>query len=210
MKYSMMIRSRPHPGESIEEKHNSFVSCLGTEAWGFQRREYPPAPDASHHLSAIVQLRNYLKKGMKGRLSYSFRTAGRDEAMYDDYCMIEFSPTAADYSSLVTRGFQAYVECFSAYRGEILDVGCYELDFEKARGIDARQGLVRIAPVCFVDKELCLRGFQLTPDAVANRLATAVEQVRLVHDGVLIIATSRIVSIDESNSIDHKLRSLLA
>ena len=63
--------------------------------------------------------------------------------------------------------------------------------------------------MCFFDTELCERAFHLSPESIASRLSKAVERVSVVQDGVLIIASSKIVAIEEANEINDRLKRLL-
>ena len=95
--------------------------------------------------------------------------------------------------------------------GQIGDEEFIHLDFDRAIHIEAtRSGVYRIYPVCFFDKELCEKSFHLPPRDIADRVAGAVERANVVSNGVLIIASSKIVSIGEANAINERLRRLLA
>jgi hypothetical protein len=213
MKYDVMIRSRP--SEDILQKHErflSFLSGLGNE-WGLKDgAEIPKVKDPGTLPMRQVNLSKCFQKGIKALVSYQNRKYHRDEGKFDDYFKLEFDPTKFRYELLVKSVFEEYIASFQAYTGHVGDEEFIQLDFENWRQaqVDSRSGVYRIHPICFFDRELCGRGFHLTPEEIANRVEGAVENASVVSNGVLIIANSKILTIEESNTINDRLKKLLA
>jgi len=196
------------------EKHEKFMSRLAElqDDWGLTTRTWPEAKDPFTEHMEIVNLRKCFRKEIYGaEVQYQNRKYLIDHPQYDDFFMFEFNPKKLNYGELVNDIFQEYIGSFGAYVGEIHDQALIHLDFDAWRqsGINERSGVFRFYPVCFFDQELCSRAFQLTPNEVAARVSDNVEGVKLVSNGVLIVASSKIVSIDGANEIDRKLKSLL-
>jgi hypothetical protein len=211
MKYVMMVRSKPS-GDilSKHEKLTSFLSALKSP-WGAKEgAEIPQVKDPGTLPMRQVNLSKCFPKGIKALVSYQNRKYVLDEGRFDDYLVLEFDPTKFDYKPLATSDYLKYLEAFGAYRGHIGDEEFIHLDFESSRGVDYRGGVYRIHPVCYFDRELCERAFRLSPEVIAQRLVGAVEGVRVVANGVAIIASSRVLTIEEANSLGDRLKSLLA
>jgi hypothetical protein len=75
--------------------------------------------------------------------------------------------------------------------------------------VDGRDGVYRVGPVSFFDRQLCVRAFGLSPEAVVQALQEKAERVGLVADGVLIVLTTRLIDRRElellSDSVDRRL-----
>ncbi|MHB1558277.1 MAG: hypothetical protein ACYC61_12525 [Isosphaeraceae bacterium] len=211
MKYELMIRSRPT--EDILQRHEklmALLSSLGNE-WGLiEGAEIPTVKDPRTDPRREVNLSRCFRKGIKASVSYQNRRYFEDEAMYDDYFSLEFNPHKSHYKLLCNRVFCEYIEAFGAYLGEIGDVELVHLDFDRSRKIQKRNGVYRIYPVSFFDGELCARAFHLTPEEVARRVTPAVERATVLTNGVCVLASSEVVTVDEANAINRRLKRRLA
>jgi hypothetical protein len=212
MKYQMMIRSRPH--EDMFLKHDRFMAFLLSlnDEWGLKEgTELPTIKDPGTLPMRQVNLSKHFQKGIKAWLSYQNRKYHLDEGKFDDYFTLEFDPTRFDYESLATDRFEEYIAVFQAYRGRIGDEEFIQLDSPGSVSVEAkRSGVYRMYPICFFDKELCNRSFHLTPEEIQKRVAGVVERAAVVSNGVLIIASSKIVSIEEANALNNKLKRAIA
>lgn len=211
MKYSLMIRSRPT--EDILKRHDRFMTLLSglRNEWGLSEgADVPTVKDPGTDSRREVNLSKYFHKGIHAIISYQNRKYLEDRARFDDYFTMEFAPSKFDYALLCMDIFMRYVESFGAYYGEIGDEELIYLDFDRKRKIEARNAVYRIYPVCFFDRQLCDKGFHLTPEEIARRVAASVEKASNSSNGIHVVASSKIVSIEESNTIDMKLKNLLA
>jgi hypothetical protein len=210
MKYMLTLRSRPIQAETIEEKHAAFFRNVSSLAgcWGFHTG-VPSLPAMGEQLISVVNLSKLLGRGLKGRMTYVFRSAPQDKAMYDDVLYLEFDPRKIDYSYLVNHVFPTYITAFAGYRGELGDIAFVDQDFEHEREIDSRHGIYRIYPVSFYDHLLSQRAFGLNPTEVAARFNDVVERVGVLGNGVLIIASSEILSFAEADQLTKNLRHRL-
>ena len=161
-------------------------------------------------MQQVNLVRSVSRRELRLSVSYQNRKYHRDEGKFDDYFKLEFDPTKFDYEMLVKGVFEHYIECFQAYRGHVGDEEFVHLDFDGSRQVDVRTGVYRIYPVCFFDRELCDRCFRLTPEDIAKRVSEAVESVRIVSNGVLVVASSKVLTIEDANSISDTLKGLLA
>lgn len=216
MKYQMMMRSRPTPAQTIEEKHLQFMQALSeVSTFGLTHRKWPKAPDSGRELSANVNLTRYLQEEFKGYVSYKYRgeylsEPANDAALYDDYFVLEFNPKKINYDFFALNVFPQYIERFNSYLGFIMNHEFTHIDFDTARTIDFRHGVYRIHPLNFFDEQLCNRAFGLSPEEIQNRLKNKVEKVVLIQNGVLIIVSSEILPLEEEDKINEDLRPLFS
>lgn len=195
------------------QRHERFMSCLSDlkNEWGLKDgAELPEVKDAGTLPMRQLNLSKCFQKGIKAFVSYQNRKYHRDEGKFDDYFKLEFDPTKFDFELLTKGVFEKYIEGFQGYRGHVGDEEFVYLDFESSRQVDSRSGVYRIYPICFFDKELCGRSFNSTPEDVAQHVAGAVEKASVVSNGVLIIASSKILTIEGANAVNDRLKGLLS
>jgi hypothetical protein len=218
MKYHLMIRARPNLKESIPEKHKAFMNVLAKikSGWGLTVKERPPIMKPNEFF-ARISLRGRLGKGITGAVQYrnreslncrlkQFGAAYIDTGQYDDFFTLTFNPQKVDYEALVHDAFAKYVEGFLPYIGEVLDEELGLLDFGKR---EMRAGVYRISPICYFDRELCRRAFHLTPETMARKVAAKVETARIVSDGILIVASSGVLGLEETDRVNQAAKPLL-
>ncbi len=156
-----------------------------------------------------VNMDKVVSPATKGEILYRFRTSLRDEGMCDDYVVLEFDPAKVDYAGLSSGVFAQYLALFDAYRGHVGPLQFRVIDFDSTRKLNLRHTVSRIYPLTFLDNELCVRNFSLTPSEIANRLQNHVEQVHRLDSGILIVASSKILSINESDTLNGRIMKLL-
>jgi hypothetical protein len=213
MRYKLMLRCRVNPEQTIEEKHAEFMAGLlkMTNTWAPITKDLPDAPDPGANLSADIKLLKYFGKGIRGEVSYKYRGQHllEDRGANDDYFYLEFNPEKVDYECLIKESLVQYMEAFNPYLSFIENKDFGHIDFEEWRKIGFRKGVYRINPVQFVDRELCRRAFNRSPEEVVDTLKDRVEQVSVILDGVLIIASSKVLSLEEADEVNKKLKPLL-
>jgi len=224
MKYQMMIRSRPNLDESIPDKHNGFMAALAKikEGWGLAVKERPRLKDKKlwSEFGTSVSLKGFLGTGVKGEVRYmrretiafyieKFGEKYADEGINDDYFTLTFDPHKVNYHALVQTALPQYLVAFVPYEGNICDEEFGHLDFDEWRKLPTRGGVYRISPVSFWDGELCRRAFNLTPQQVEKKVTGRVEKVSLLCDGILIVASSKILNLKDADDINRRLKPLL-
>jgi len=215
------FRHRASPTDSIQQRHVELVQRLRDpmESW---LGEYDPS--AIHFESETVDsgaadFSDALHNGVSAAVSYCSRNAiDADHGMYDDVLTLEFDPSRANYSVFALPVFGQLAKIFGAYRASVvldeeLDLDDYDqiLDEVDATGcdVDGRDGVFRISPVCFFDRELCIRAFGISPAEIVDRLAGKIEHVEIIDDGALIIATREILDSSSLVALDRGIRDLL-
>lgn len=211
MKYEVLLRSRALRDESIPAKHERLLAGLRQIAppWGLGDAAGPPAPDPGSELIAQVKLTPFLGKGIRGEVVYQFRRDFRDEGSADDFLSLTFNPEKVDYAAFVDGAFPKYLSALDAYRGELGDAEFTHLDFDAARKVDFRRGVFRIHPVSYYDKQLCLRAFELEPDEIVARLVDRCERVTRHGDGVLVVLSTKPLSLADADQETRAMRQLL-
>jgi hypothetical protein len=220
--YELELRHRPSPKESIEARHSKVVDALlalGPE-WGIKPgTTVPAAVIPPGDLAADVDLKGVLPFAKKASVVYRLRKASylEDAAQFDDYLIAEFNPDKIDFARLALEAFPAYIGAFECYRAGIFDTETANADWrvvaekseETGKDINGRDGVYRIKPVNFFDRVLCKRAFNRTPEQIKKALTGHVERVELLHDGVYIVASSRVLPEADVLKIDAELRRLL-
>jgi hypothetical protein len=213
MRYSLMLRSRANPNQSIEEKHAQFMSGLleMTNAWAPITRDLPNAPDPGANLCVGINLLRYFGKGIRGEVLYQYRGQHllKDAGVCDDFFTLKFNPEKVDYESLVKEAVAQYIKAFRPYVAYIENEEIILIDIEERRQTSTRHQVYKIRPMHFMDRELCRRAFNCSPEQVVDILKDHVEKVDIVLDGVLIIASSKVLSLEEADEVNTKLKPLL-
>jgi hypothetical protein len=220
--YVLNLRHRPDLGESIQVLHSKLIDSLVAlgPLWGVSPGAVVATPTVRPGaLLAQVDLRQVLPFAKKPYVVYSERNASYlgDKAMYDDYLIAEFDPDKLDFARLALEAFPAYVGAFQCYRAAIYNQAQAIEDWSQiveqsqstGKDVDGRDGVYRIHPVNFFDRELCQRAFGRTPEQIKDALTGHVECVELLYDGVYIVVSSRVLPETELLKIDSGLRRLL-
>jgi len=223
--YEIELRHRADPHEPIGDRHRKFVEVMARYAppWGLKGEEIPAVPDIPPgNLSATVKLRVLSPRGERSYISYKFRSEKylKDNAQYDDFVIVRFKPQAAGarLGELFNDVFPAYIEGFDCYRAGIGDSEVKMADWDRVvelcnstgKDVDGRDGVHRIHPANYFDRELSRRAFGLTPEKIAERLQGKVEKVSMLGDGVLVICRSKLpLPREEYERIDGEVRALL-
>ena len=213
MKFSIELRARASQVQSIEQKHDLFVQRLAEvpPPWGLDKTRLPPAPDAGSQLVASFNLGTFLGKMAKGHVFYQFRRTFRDAASDDDFIDLTFNATKIDFRTLACDVFPRYIAAFEPYVGAIAhdDFSIKDYDALRTLRFDARHIVYRISQVSFFDALLCERAFQLSPEKVAEKLNGVVEHTQLISGGILIIGSSRPLSLEDADRLSREWRQLL-
>jgi len=213
MKFIPNIRSRPDPADAIPKKHKRFFTGIRKlpAPWGPTSAVWPESHDPGDNYLSVVNLNKVLNPGVKGSLNYHTRKELTDEGMSDDWLYLEFNPEKVDYAALVNSAFERYVTSLGAYVGSIEDQQSMFKHFnrwQRSRN-NYRQDVFRIQAINYFDRLLCKRAFGLRPEQVVKRLSKGVERAALINDGALIIVTSKVPNLKESDAIERKIRPLL-
>lgn len=137
-----------------------------------------------------------------GYMNRSRTALPSDDSMYDDTFTVEFYPKKVkeDWKYLLETVFPDYVSATSPYSGKLYDGGIHVDDVvtineetgdssRNADYVDARHGVYRIWPANYWDRELCMRGFGLTPEEIVQRLSGKIASSRIFENGVLVICS---------------------
>ena len=225
--YSINVRSRFSFDTSHEELYQAAVTRLVQipPPWGFKGLKIKPLPPVKPNYAVGVSYTRELGAPIKtfgiGFWNRNRKSEPRDTPAGDDTLTIDFNINhkSVDYGHLVREVIPAYVEAMGAYFVRISEAN---IDYEDAYivdesgasrsrpgALDFREGVDRIWPANYWDRELCRRAFSLTPDQVVNRLTGHVAEARILMDGALIIYSYDRVPDGQIASIDGKLRPLL-
>lgn len=217
MKYQLIIRSQPNPSITIQEKHERFLSSLNKieSFWTSGLKIPEQVPNPGIDLSTAVKISSSPKGLVSGEILYKLRgeylsKKENDTGFYDDYLLLEFNPSRVPYQLLVEKAFSTYVLAFQAYRGQVADAEFVQIDFQQLRNTNFRQSIYRIHAVSFFSRELCQRAFHLTPENIAERLSNEVDRINLEAGGVMILASSDLLSLQRAQELSNKLKSFLS
>ncbi len=211
-KHKMMVRARPKKDETVPAIHGRVMTtfdALDDDFWSFSWDSPPFANEPGTQPAEIISLTRHLPKSVKGEISYANRKHLEDRGMYDDYFVCSFNPEKVDCESLVSTFFPACISALSAYVGEIFDEEFIHVDGIEARRVNFREGVYRVQPVNFFDKELCRRAFSRTPAQIVKLLRGEVESVKRFNNGVMIILSSSIMPMEEADKLATRVKKLL-
>lgn len=221
-KFVLTVRHRPTMAETIDERFAHFVSVASSLSppWGLIDSKALRLPDVGSALSARTKLRGKLGPGISGDLKFQYRAATNldDRAADDDSVVIEFDSRKVQWHQFVSEGLVGYVRAMEAYIARVYrwDVAPDERELKVAashrsnKNLDGRDGFFRFGPASFMDRELCRRSCNgMTPEQIAVGLTGAVPEVRLLADGVLIVAADHFAEQGEIVAMDRVIRTRL-
>jgi len=217
-RYCLAFHARADETISAPEKHVRFFEGIKELPipWGLAGRPAPPCPEFGRRPVAAFSLTKFFGDGVKrAMLTYKYRRLLSDDGYSDDRLLIDFDPSKVDVQYLIYSVIPRYIEAFDAYRVDYYAEKFVTLAYkERAEPTSARAAHVNprftvehIWPVSFFDEVLCRRAFSLSPDEVMVRLKDKVEHVQLVHNGVFVVGTSRIQSLDEAQHLCQQMMS---
>lgn len=215
------FRHRAEQGTPVLERHSLVVGRMGRviRQWfaSFDPRSVYFETDAQQ--GGAADFSPALPAAVAAAVSYCSRTViDNDHGMYDDVFTLEFEEAQVEYSTFARSVFRQIVEAFEAYRGSVvldedldLDDFAAIVEAAEASGVDpdGRDGVYRIAPVSFFDRELCRRSFALTPEQIISRVHLDAEIAEILNGGVLLVVTSALLKREDLISLDERIRVLL-
>lgn len=218
-KYKLEFRHRPDFSESIEDRHNNFLSAVSDLGIPWGLNDSLKILPIGSELVTSVSLDKLLPVGVKGRISYALRDQKylEDDAQFDDALFIEFTASKVDYSDLLKVVFPRYIKAFGSYRSALHDWSVTRSDWPLVveaceatkKDVNGRDGVFRINAANYFDKELCFRAFGKEPRELVDLIRDYVEEVREFEEGVLIVISYNPLSVDELLSAGHRLKSLV-
>ncbi len=212
MRFDFSARSRHADGRTIKQKHADLIKRwkMLPSPWGLQGKIPVPESNTPPGCDYFSIKRNMVAKVISASLLYSHRDLTEDEGSSDDNISIDFDSRKVDYQSFVNSLCPLLIEWFDAYVAEIQEDSILLADCESTLpGSNSRCSPQRISPVCFFDATLCQRAFGRKPREILKLLKPHVESVRLLGNGIFIVATSEPVGPEETNAIDRRLWPLI-
>jgi hypothetical protein len=204
-RYWLVLHSRADESVSAVEKHTRFFESIKDipAPWGLGDRPPPTAPDFGRLSSASIGLTKFFGDGVhRAMITYVYRRLLKDRGSSDDLLNITFNPAKVDVRHLIYTVIPKYVEAFDAYLVEYFDDRLIDLAWEAPSEqrvhTDPRFGVRRVNVVNFYDELLCRRAFNLTPADVMGRLQGKVENMRLLHGGVYVVAASHVLPLGDA------------
>jgi hypothetical protein len=217
-KYKIELRHRAQSNEPYEEKHKKFMEAISRLGRPWNLVGLEALPDIGSELLVTVSLDKVLGAGIKGRLTYMYRSEEylEDNAQYDDNLFIEFNSGKIDLEDVVNV-LPVYISSFGCYRATVHNWGITRSDWPKiveecnstGKDVNGRDGVYRINAINYFDRELCKRAFSLSPEEIVKRLTGKVESVSLLGDGVFLIYSSQPLKREEHEKIDREIKTLL-
>lgn len=221
-KFELNVRHRPTMAETIEQRFACFLATLRDlpPPWGLAEGKELRLPPVGTGLSASAQLRGKLGTGIAGIVTISYRAPAnvRDQASHDDSIAIEFDTSKVVWRQLVDDGLPGYISAIGAYIGHLYRWDespeewrlLKEVANKTGKDLDGRDGFFRFGPVSFMDRELCRRGCNgLMPEQIVTQLRDVVPDVKMLGDGVLIVATDHFPEQHEIVAADRLIRERL-
>lgn len=212
MKMVFRVCSIPRPSESIEDKHNGFLTSISKlpPPWGAEKM--PPPPVIGSALSVGVKAKNFLGKGIQGDVNYHFRGDLQDKASSDDFIYLTFNSSKINYLELIRDVFMAYVDAFDAYYGEVLndEFIIRDHDDRKALGLDRRNGIFRIPAVGYFDLNYCRRIFGVDAEVLVQRIKKHVDHASVERNGIFFVLSYEALSVDVMDDLSKEIKALMA
>jgi hypothetical protein len=207
MKFIFELVSKSDELIPAETKHNKVIEGLKKipKPWGIDNIEYL-LPEFGKDISSIFRLNKYLQNGIKGDVIYSYRRSPLPKN--DDRIYIDFNPQKINYKELIETVFKRYINFFTPYEASIFNLETVYYFFENRDKYDLSK-YFRFSPVFFWNSEYCIDKLNISLKELNNKLNQDVEFVELYKDGIFVIASSKLLTLNESNELDTRLKGLL-
>lgn len=221
-KFVLNVRHRPTMAETIDQRFAHFVSGVRNlpVPWGLATGKELKLPPVGTGLATEATLRGKLGRGVSGFVQFMYRAPANlnDRAANDDAVVIEFDASKVAWQQFVGDGLPGYVRAIGAYIGHLYRWEeaseewrlLKDIASKTGKNLDGRDGFFRFGPVSFMDHELCRRGCNgMTPEQIVTLLRGVVPDVKLLDDGVLIVATDHFPEQREIVAADRLIRERL-
>jgi hypothetical protein len=222
--YWLVFHARTDEAVSVEKRHTRFFEGINElpAPWGLGDRPVPPIPKFKG-ASVVLGMTKFFGNGVqRAMISYRYRRMLSDEGLCDDALNMTFNPAKVDVHHLIFTVIPKYIEAFDAYLVEYFDDQFVDLAYEKRveeggvvftpkskEYINPRFKVERINVVSFYDELLCRRAFNLSPAKVMERLKGKVEHARLLHNGVYLVGSSTVLSLDDAQRLCREMKAAL-
>jgi hypothetical protein len=209
MKYTLEIAARTNSNQSAENKHELLFNFLNNldDFWG-TKDEITSFPGFGTNITAILEMKNFRKQRITFTVFYVFRNKIQDNSFYDDRIYIEFNSKKVDLHSLINDFIPNVINVFDAYRVILFTDKIMFSDFNRSRGINHRETILRFYPVCFYDDILCKkstgrdsRQLKAALDSIAN--------VSVINNGIYINNVEMFESLEKADAFDDLIRRRL-
>ncbi len=229
-RYCLMIHARVDEAVSAQEKHARFFEGIkGLPApWGPGDRPVPPirdfgCPNSPSISSGSIALTKFFGDGVKrAMILYSYRRMLKDDGYSDDGLILDFDPAKVDLHHLIYAVVPRFIETFDAYRVDYYDEQFVDLAYEQRveegritftakskEYVNPRFKVAEIWPVSFYDELLSRRAFNLSPAEIMERLQGKAEYVQLLHGGVYLVGSSRVLPFEEAQKLCREMKLAL-
>lgn len=209
--------------DDINQLHENLIEGLRSMPVGFWNKEASlDNPDLSKGLECQINLGSGLPDSIYGYVAYVYRNANyiRNIAEFDDRLIFTAENLESIfYSLLVSSYFPSLIKAFAPYRAIInLDEDLALDDWDKViemgvsegNDLDGRDGVFRIWPVSYYDRNLCKKAFDMEPIEIEKKLCGRAQHVEVIRDGILLIwSDSLSISREQIIEIDYEIRALL-
>lgn len=211
MKQIFDLSYRTTLNESAEHSHDKFIRYLKKlgPPWGIKNDVIVPVPDFGRDFFADVTLKKFLENKIKGRIHYRYRNSLTDHHSCDDSILYEFNDKNIDYEHLILDRFTDFVANTNAYEASIFPDDLLLVTFEKSKFKNLRENIIHFYPVMYFDEILCEKALKMSPAKFVNAVEGIPERVEVFQDGVLLIASSKIMSVNACIVFDEEIRRSL-
>lgn len=184
------VRARLDPRKSARWKHECLLRGLRDLTTGqrlsvdLSKIGVPEDPIKSECDS--VSLTRALPSGISGYVLYTNRVRLQDDAVNDDHVIIKFRRRHVDLGQWLKVIFPAFVRCFDAYYGAILNREDSSSVYER-HPWDPRWTVGYLGLVNYFDTQLCQRAFRMSPAQLIERWSTEFVMAKVYRKGALLM-----------------------
>jgi hypothetical protein len=206
MQYIFELTSKVQESVSHEEKHRQVIEGLQSipKPWGITNNDYP-APDFGTGITATFRINKVLGSGIKGDIIYGYRE--KMASQNEDKIYIEFTPKKIDFTFFISNVFKKYIEFFKPYEASVYNQDVIFYDYGNRDKVDLST-FFRFHQIFFWDEEYCMRNLKISLFDLKAKISEFVEYSELFLNGIIVIVSSKPLTLSESNEIDSNLKSL--
>lgn len=210
--YTFVMRRRPGTGESVRTFHRLFRTAVGDlrgGRWAIDAARFPAVTGRAPEFVYVLFLTRAISPRCRCSLNYQVRSQQmEDHPVCDDWLDLDFRAAPDLVADLAETIAPRLIRAFGAYVADLVpdDVLARDHPVIVLNRMNLRHEVLRLAPVQFLDRGLCLSAFGRPPADLLDRVRPMVDGAELLADG-LYYFVKRVLSPAECDQFDAALRA---
>lgn len=208
----LVLRARVSDKDLASDRHESFFENIRDlpEPWGLGTKVMPRNAEMDRLGFGTVGLTRFFGASVKSAMiSYVPRTRLSDSHKCDDILSIDINPAKIDMQHFCYVTIPKYIVAFGAYLVQYFDERfvdvAYSVPAHERTIFNRRTTVSRVDVLSYYDRLLCELAFGVAPSEIRERVSSVAESTQLIHDGIYVIGSSKVITFDEAQLLTAAL-----